>query len=731
MSAQPASPATRIRVATVTLVLVATTLFVPSAAAKPELIPIIPPGSAYRQMNLVSDTAGMALVQDSLLVSPWGMAMTASGPIRIANDGTSTSTSYRGDTAGDPITPRSEILVVPGGLPTGIVANPSTSDFVVSSGSGSAPASILFASITGNISGWNSLVPSPGSKTAVIEVSNPGHVYTGIATSGLASGNRLYAADFANDHIDAFTSTFSATTTSGDFADPTIPAAYNVYNIQRIGASLYVTYALVGPDGLDVEGVGNGFVRRFNTDGVRDLTFGINNGPLNSPWGIVIAPPTFGIFGGALLIGNSGAGNPSIHAFNPTTGAFLGTIQDESGHGIVIDDLRGLAFGNGFEGGSKNRLYFTAGVGAQQHGLLGSFLPTTSSASSLVQFGDTEYSISEGLASIQVTVTRNGNASNVATVRYATWDLSAAGQASQKSDYSINTGVLRFAAGETSQTFTIRLTNDRFVEGPERIQLMLSNPTGTGVGLGSPHDAQLEIVDNDVAPTSANPIDGSSFFIRQHYLDFLGREPSAVALNHWWNMIEACGTAACKTAARNTVSSQILLSAESVDSVGLIYRMHKAAYGNRALYGELMLHAQVQRARGVTAMTEVFMANPEFVLKFGDLSNSAYVNTLVAGSAYAFSTTTKNAWISGLNGATLSRATVLLQLARHSGYQAATRSGWTVLAGYWGYFRRDPDVAGFNARLNLLNAGGGNPLSSGLINGFVTSPEYRQRFGPS
>jgi hypothetical protein len=165
--------------------------------------------------------------------------------------------------------------------------------------------------------------------------------------------------------------------------------------------------------------------------------------------------------------------------------------------------------------------------------------------------------------------------------------------------------------------------------------------------------------------------------------------------------------------------------------VGLIYRMHKAAYGTRALYGELMLHAQVQRARGVTAMTEVFMANPRFVTRYNSLSNAAYVNTLAANSTHAFSTATKNAWISALNGGTLSRATVLLRLARDPGYQATVRRGWTVLAGYWGYFRRDPDTAGFNARLNLLNAGGGNPLSSGLINGFLTSPEYRQRFGPS
>src|SRR4029434_10156297 len=119
-------------------------------------------------------------------------------------------------------------------------------------------------------------------------------------------------------------------------------------NTQAIGGALYVMYAKFDPvTEEDEEGVGNGFVRRFNANGVRDLTFGINNGALNSPWGCTLAPGSFGIFGGALLIGNFGEGNPSIHAYNPTTGAFLGTLQDESGNGIFIDELWALTFGNG------------------------------------------------------------------------------------------------------------------------------------------------------------------------------------------------------------------------------------------------------------------------------------------------------------------------------------------------------------------------------------------------
>src|SRR4030095_6843434 len=256
--------------------------------------------------------------------------------------------------------------------------------------------------------------PAAGSITAVIAASNPGDVLTGLALANNGSGNFLYAADFANGDINVFDTSFALQPgASFPFVDPTIPTTagntYHPYNIDNIGGSLYVTYAKVGTGGLPEDGVGNGFVRRFNTNGVRDLTFGINNGPLNAPWGITIAPVSFGIFGGALLVGNFGEGNPSIHAFNPTTGAFLGTLQNENGDGIEIDELWALTFGNGGAGGDPNTLYFTAGIGEEEHGLIGKLQPTTASATSLIQFSTDEYAIGEGGGHTSVTVTRSGD----------------------------------------------------------------------------------------------------------------------------------------------------------------------------------------------------------------------------------------------------------------------------------------------------------------------------------
>jgi len=117
--------------------------------------------------------------------------------------------------------------------------------------------------------------------------------------------------------------------------------------------------------------------------------------------------------------------------------------------------------------------------------------------------------------------------------------------------------------------------------------------------------------------------------------------PDAAARAFWGNQIDSCGSnSACRTTKRKSVSAQFLLLKESVDSVGVIYRMHKAAFGGDPLYGAVTLSAQLRLARGVSAMTNTFVANPRFMAKYAALSNTAFVNTLVTNSTYAFSTST-------------------------------------------------------------------------------------------
>src|ERR1039457_3634236 len=123
---------------------------------------------------------------------------------------------------------------------------------------------------------------------------------------------------------------------------------------------------------FDVAGAGNGYVDVFDTTGklLSSLVVGGTGSWLNSPWGMAIAPATFGKFANDLLVGNFGDG--LINAYDPATGAFAGTLQDASGNNIAIPGLWALIFGNGGSGGDKDTLYFTAGPGGQKHGLLGS-----------------------------------------------------------------------------------------------------------------------------------------------------------------------------------------------------------------------------------------------------------------------------------------------------------------------------------------------------------------------
>jgi uncharacterized protein (TIGR03118 family) len=617
-------------------------------------VPIIAPGSAYRVTTLISDIPGIAPVLDPLLVNPWGMAASSSSPFWIANNATSTTQLVRGDVSGAPVVlnPSPQTVNIPGGLPTGVVRN-STSDFQITPPGGGTPAaaSFIFASETGNIVAWNG---SSGT-TAQNVVSMPGHTYKGLAIGSNSGGNRLYAADFANNHIDVFDGTFTSTTVTGGFVDATIPAGYAPFNIQNLGGSLYVTYAKVGTGGDDEPGVGNGFVRKFNTDGVRDTGFAINNGALNSPWGATIAPASFGIFGNALLIGNFGEGNPSIHAYNPTTGAFLGTLQDESGNGIEIDELWALQFGNGGSGGDANTLYFTAGTSEEEHGLFGKLNPTTAQATSLIQFATDNFSVSEAGGHVDFTIVRNGDTSGTATVNVNTFDESQAGHASQKSDYQISLGTVTFNPGETSKTFRILIVDDTFVEGDETISLALTNPTGAGVGLGSPNRAEVTILDNDTTPPTTNPIDNTPFFVRQHYLDFLAREPDPSGNAFWQNDINSCaGDAQCTEVHRIHVSAAFFLSIEFQQSGLAAFLTHRAAFGPSALgspvgvlYGNFEHDLQeinngvvfgqpgsdAQLESNKVAYFNEFVTRPEFVAKYpSTLTNDQYVDNLLASA---------------------------------------------------------------------------------------------------
>ncbi|HKP93107.1 MAG TPA: TIGR03118 family protein, partial [Chthoniobacterales bacterium] len=426
--------------------------------------PTIAPGSAYQVRTLLSDIPGLAPVLDPLLVNPWGIAESNTSPFWISNNRTGTTQLVRGGAGGSPVVLNTspQTVNIPGSLPTGVVFN-ATSDFQITPPGGGSPAkaNFIFASITGNITAWN------GSSGGAAQIAKnlPGHVWTGLAIGDNSGGNRLYAADFANNQIDVFDGAFNVVATTGNFADGTIPAGFAPYNIQNLGGSLYVTYAKASP-GAAVNGPGLGYVRKFSTDGVRDASFAIDQGVLDAPWGLAIAPASFGAFSDKLLVGNF-SDEGFISAYDPATGAaFVPTdlndnrLIDESGNPIEIDELWSLTFGNGGNGGDSNTLYFTAGTAEEEHGLFGKITPTTAQATSLIQFASSDFSVFEGDGHIDFTVIRDGDTSGPATVNYNTFDSSQSGNASQKSDYEIAEGTITFAPGETSKTFRVLIVND-------------------------------------------------------------------------------------------------------------------------------------------------------------------------------------------------------------------------------------------------------------------------------
>jgi uncharacterized protein (TIGR03118 family) len=339
-----------------------------------------PTAVAFTQTNLVADQSGVAQVTDASLINPWGVAFGPSTEFWIADNGKNVSTQYAGDANGTPLAVFSPLPVVTGlTSPTGQVFNGSP-DFAIHDSAGhSGPAIFIVANQDGSIDGWNPSVPPSLSTVFQVAVPASRAIYKGLAiannTIGTQTGNFLYAADFAGGKIDVFNSQFQHVTISGSFADTNLPAGFAPFNIQALGGKLYVTYAKQDIyQQNDVTGPGNGVVDVFDTAGnlLKRLTSG---GVLNSPWGLALAPASFGAFAGDLLVGNFGDGH--INAFDPNSGALVGTAQNASGAPLAIPGLWALVVGNGGQSGDSNKVYFTSGPGNLQHGLVGSLAPTT------------------------------------------------------------------------------------------------------------------------------------------------------------------------------------------------------------------------------------------------------------------------------------------------------------------------------------------------------------------
>jgi uncharacterized protein (TIGR03118 family) len=341
---------------------------------------MVPSQNGYIQTNLVSNLASEnAQIIDPNLKNPWGLSESATGPFSISDQKTHVSTQYAVTAAG--------VRQLPGAIaipttaagpqgPTGQVFN-DTSFFLVNG----TPATTIFVSVNGTISAWNS---STGT-TAQVVATTTGAVYTGLDMGSNALGDFLFVANTKQGRIDVYNDSFVLQNLGPNaFVDPSLPAGLVPFNVDNINGVLYVTYAAAGPPAARSsapEGVGA--VAAFDTSGnfIRQVTSG---GKLASPWGITLAPSTFGQVGGDLLVGNFSYQAGEINAFDPVSGAYLGTLADENGNTLLAGSqgLWYLTFGNGGNGGLADTLYFTAGINAETDGLFGAIIPTPENGNS-------------------------------------------------------------------------------------------------------------------------------------------------------------------------------------------------------------------------------------------------------------------------------------------------------------------------------------------------------------
>lgn len=357
---------------------VALAVMVPSGSALAHEAP-----NAFQQTNLISDRSDQgAQFVDPDLLNPWGLAMTATSPLWVANNNSGTATIYSINVGGTTVKKAGLTVSVPGGRvstgdgssPTGQVSN-ATTGFVVTTTAGSGPAGFIFSSESGQITAWNSKADpiANGASTASLMFSSPTAVYKGLAMASASDGNTyLYASNFHDGTVDVFNSQFQHVYLPGHFRDPFLPRGYAPFGIQELAGHLYVTYALQDAARHDdVAGRGHGFIDVFTNDGylVRRLVSRVG---LDSPWGLAIAPAGFGPFGGQLLAGNFRDG--LIDVYNPVNGRFEGVLRNAQHRPIQIQNLWALTFGTASTGGTGT-LLFSAGINDEADGLVGSINP--------------------------------------------------------------------------------------------------------------------------------------------------------------------------------------------------------------------------------------------------------------------------------------------------------------------------------------------------------------------
>jgi hypothetical protein len=449
--------------------------------------------------------------------------------------------------------------------------------------------------------------------------------------------------------------------------------------------------------------------------------------------------------------------------FCPNAPDLTGNVVDYVGYGIAIcyeghvtlappPDKALLRIGFGCTDNNDNLADFsftTPSPRSRQDAATPCGLPT----SSVIHFAAPQFDVAEDERVAHVMITRTGDVSSRANVDYFVLENSA----SEKTDYTTTLGTLRFESGETQKTVDVLITDDLIPEIDESAFIGLLNATGNA-GIGPRNSASLVIHDNDLSPP-AKVIDISSWFVRQHYNDFLNRTPDADGEAFWINNIESCGSSlACREVKRIDTSAAFFLSIEFQKTGFLVYRLYKAALPETAQrpramprYREFIRDTQ-EIGQGVivgrTGWEQVLEANtirftndfvfrPEFLANYPPtLSAPAYVDKLNSQAGHVLTFDEFFQLANGLMVGLETRGSVLRKIAEKENFAAAEFNRAFVLMQYFGYLRRNPDDApdsnfvGFDFWLTKLNSFQGDYRAAEMVKAFIISAEYRHRLDP-
>jgi hypothetical protein len=343
-----------------------------------------------------------------------------------------------------------------------------------------------------------------------------------------------------------------------------------------------------------------------------------------------------------------------------------------------------------------------------------------------VSFESASYSVAENGRSISIRIVRTGDISRDSKVDYRSSDVTA----QERTDYTTAAGRLFFAPNEASKTITVLITDDAFVEGDESFHLVLFDASRS-TSLGTPGTTTVTIKDNDTASAAANPVDVSSSFIVQHYMDFLNREPEPEGLKGWDDVLKNCpqGDDRCD---RVEVSSAFFRSPEFQDRGSFLYRFYSVSFGRIPRYAEFEkdmsrtsgFQTQAEQEANKALFAEDFMTRPEFMARYDQFTSAAdFVNALLNTAGVTLPN--KDALIASLQTGQMTRGQVLRAISESAEVRAKFYTESFVVMQYFGYLRRDPDAL-YTEWIKTMDATGEYRT---MINGFMNSAEYRQRFG--